>query len=63
VSDNGGSHFNFVLQAGLGFQYAVGDRNTLDLEWRYNHLSNANLCTANYSLNGSLFLLGFSHHF
>jgi opacity protein-like surface antigen len=63
VPEQGGSHFNFVLQPGLGLQYAVGDRNTLDLEWRYLHLSNATLFPSDPSLNGSLFLLGFSRHF
>jgi len=63
MPEQGGSHFNFVLQPGLGLQYAVGDRNTLDLEWRYIHLSNATLFPSDPSLNGSLFLLGFSHHF
>jgi len=58
-----GSHFNFVLQAGLGLQYAVGDRNTLSLSWRYIHLSNAHLYPTDPSLNTGVFLLGFSHLF
>ncbi len=63
VPEIDGSHFNFVVQPGLGIQYAVGERNTLTLSWRFNHLSNGNIYPPNPSLNSSLFLIGFSHLF
>lgn len=55
-----GSHFNFALQAGVGVQYAIGDRHVLSFEWLYQHLSNAYIYERNPGLDLGLFLLGFS---
>jgi len=55
-----GSHFNFILEAGVGLQYALSDRYVLSFEWLYNHLSNADIYPSNPGINNSLFLLGFS---
>lgn len=63
VPEKGGSHFNFVLQAGLGLQYAVGNTDTLNFECRFNHISNGDIYPPNPSLNSVVFLLGFSHFF
>lgn len=55
-----GTNFNFTPQAGIGFHYAVGERSTLDFEWRYHHFSNAGISDANPGINISSFLLGLS---
>jgi opacity protein-like surface antigen len=55
-----GSQFNFILEAGVGIQYALSDRHTVNLGWLYHHLSNANTHPPNPSFNSGLFLLGFS---
>jgi hypothetical protein len=55
-----GSQFNFSLQAGVGVQYALSGRATVNLAWLYHHLSNADLYARNGGLNTGLFLLGIS---
>jgi len=55
-----GSQFNFSLQAGVGVQYALSGRATVNLAWLYHHLSNADIYSRNVGLNTGLFLLGFS---
>ena len=56
----GGTNFNFVLEAGVGLHYLLGDRAGLTAEWRYHHFSNGGIEPPNPSLNSSLFLIGFS---
>jgi opacity protein-like surface antigen len=56
----GGTNFNFILQTGVGLQYAISDRHALSFEWLYHHLSNADTGDHNPGFNTSLFLLGFS---
>jgi opacity protein-like surface antigen len=56
----GGTHFNFVLEAGAGVHYLLGDRTALTAEWRFHHFSNGDLQPPNPSLNSSLFLIGVS---
>ena len=55
-----GSQFSFSLQAGVGVQYALSERGTVNLAWLYHHLSNADLYSRNVGLNTGLFLLGIS---
>ena len=55
-----GTTFNFILQTGVGLQYAISDRHVLSFQWLYHHLSNADTGDHNLGLNTSLFLLGFS---
>ncbi len=56
----GGTNFNFTLQAGIGLHYALSQHGTLNLEWRYQHFSNGDISPPNPSLNASIFLIGFS---
>jgi len=56
----GGTNFNFTIQTGIGLHYALSERETLNLEWRYHHFSNGDIVPPNPSLNTSLFLIGFS---
>ncbi len=57
---HGGTSFNFMLEGGLGLQYAITPRSLLGAEWRLQHFSNAGISQPNPGLNMSLFLLGFS---
>jgi len=55
-----GSHFNFILQTGLGVQYFLDEGTTLNLEYRYRHISNAHYRDPNSSINSSFVLVGMS---
>jgi opacity protein-like surface antigen len=55
-----GTSFNFLLEGGLGLQYALTPRSLLGVEWRLQHFSNADISERNDGLNMSLFLLGYS---
>jgi hypothetical protein len=55
-----GSNFNFILQTGLGVQYFLDDKTTLNFEYRYRHVSNANYEKPNSSINSSFVLVGAS---
>ena len=58
-----GTNFNFVAQGGLGLQYILNSRTTLDFRAIYHHLSNADTGRDNPSLNSFIFTLGASYHF
>ena len=49
---------NFTAQPGFGFHYFVSDRTAFTGEWRYHHISNANIEKPNLGINSSLFLIG-----
>jgi hypothetical protein len=51
---------NFTPQAGLGLHYWVLRRAALTGEWRFHHISNADLREDNDGINDSLFLVGIS---
>jgi hypothetical protein len=53
----------FYPQAGLGVHYFAQNNLSIDLDWRFHHMSNANLEMPNNSINASLLLLGFSWYF
>ncbi len=53
----------FYPQAGLGLHYFATDNLSLDLGWRFHHMSNANTEHPNNSINASLLLVGFSWFF
>jgi opacity protein-like surface antigen len=55
-----GTSFNFMLEGGLGLQYALTPRSLLGVEWRFQHFSNADISPSNPGLNLSVFLIGFS---
>ncbi|HFD12116.1 MAG TPA: acyloxyacyl hydrolase [Crenotrichaceae bacterium] len=53
----------FYPQAGLGVHYFFHDNMSVDLGWRFHHMSNANTTLPNNSINASLLLFGFSWYF
>ncbi|MCH9698220.1 MAG: acyloxyacyl hydrolase [Gammaproteobacteria bacterium] len=53
----------FYPQAGLGLHYFFTDNMSVDLGWRFHHMSNANTELPNNSINSSLLLFGFSWFF
>ena len=53
----------FYPQAGLGVHYFITDTMSVDLGWRFHHMSNANSELPNNSINASLLLFGFSWYF
>jgi len=58
-----GSNFNFASNAACGMQYFFNHENSINLEWRYFHFSNAGLDSDNDDLNMSNIFIGFSHIF
>ncbi len=54
--------FNFVLAGGLGLQYFVSERVSLDAAWRYHHISNAGSRSPNDGINASVPSFGFTLH-
>jgi lipid A 3-O-deacylase len=55
-----GTNFNFTLQAGVGFHYALSQHSTLNFEYRFHHFSNGDISPPNPSLNTNSFFIGFS---
>lgn len=53
----------FYPQAGLGMHYLFTDNLSVDLGWRFHHMSNANTDLPNNSINASLLMFGFSWFF
>lgn len=58
-----GTNFNFIGQGGLGLQYLLSARTSLDLLAIFHHLSNANTGRHNPSLNSFILSLGVSYYF
>lgn len=58
-----GQNFNFNLEAGVGLRYLLTPRCSLNLEYRYQHISNANLCEHNIGVNAQGPILGVSYFF
>ncbi len=54
--------FAFLLQAGAGAQLFVRPGMSVDLAWRFQHISNAGTSRPNNGLNASLPLLGVTLH-
>ena len=61
--NNFGTNFNFASNAAAGIQYFFNSENSVNLEWRYFHFSNAGLDSANRGLNMRNIFIGFSHIF
>jgi hypothetical protein len=55
-----GSRLNFNYQGGTGIQYLVRKDLALMAEYRFHHVSNANIAHPNEALNSSKFLIGIS---
>lgn len=51
---------NFILQSGLGLHYFISERTALTGEWRFHHISNANIHDRNAGINSSLVMFGFT---
>ncbi len=58
-----GEPFNFNLDVGVGLRYFITQRWSVNLEYRYQHLSNANLGHHNLGINAHGPLLGVSYFF
>jgi lipid A 3-O-deacylase len=57
------SQFNFVLTAGVGLSYFITKQTTLNVGYRFHHISNAGTQYPNLGLNSSLPFGGFSFYF
>lgn len=55
--------FNFTPQIGPGLSYLLSGNMAVSLEWRFYHISNANIDTPNVGLNVGMWLLGVSMFF
>jgi opacity protein-like surface antigen len=53
--------FNFTLQAGAGAHVPLSSRVALTGEWRFHHISNAQLNEPNGGINDNLLLLGVTY--
>jgi hypothetical protein len=51
---------NFILQSGVGLHYFISERTALTGEWRFHHISNANIHDRNPGINSSLVMFGFT---
>ncbi len=58
-----GQAFNFNLDLGCGLRYFIADHWSLSLEYRYQHISNANLGQHNIGINSQGPILGVSYFF
>ncbi len=54
---------SYTPQLGVGLRYMLGRRASIELEWRYHHISNANSHPPNHGINTNLFSLGSSVFF
>ncbi len=54
------SQFNFTLQIGAGLRYLLSKRVSLNLEYRFHHISDAHITEKNPGLNSDFVLLGLS---
>lgn len=51
---------NFTPQGGVGAHYFLSERTAVTAEWRFYHISNADIELPNLGINSSLFLVGIS---
>lgn len=58
-----GQGFNFTIQLGIGLKYILSKRWSLDLETRYNHLSNAGMDERNEGVNAIGATVGLTYYF
>lgn len=58
-----GTKLCFSYQGGTGVQYFIDKKTTLDLEYRYHHISNAGTAEPNEPINSSKILLGVSMYY
>jgi opacity protein-like surface antigen len=53
--------FNFLLQTGAGLHWFLSERNSLELGYRYHHISNAGSRRPNVGINSHVAYLGISY--
>jgi opacity protein-like surface antigen len=58
-----GENFNFNLDAGLGFRYLITSRCSVNLEYRFQHFSDADLSAVNLGVNAQGAFVGVSFFF
>ena len=58
-----GSQFNFNLQAGAGLSYFVVPTASINLSYRYQHVSNAGTAEPNHGIDAGVVLIGTSMFF
>jgi opacity protein-like surface antigen len=58
-----GQNFNFNLNAGLGTRYFISPNWSVNAEYRYQHISNANLSSRNVGVNADGPVLSLSYFF
>ena len=58
-----GQPFNFNIDVGVGTRYFVAEKWALTLEYRYQHISNANTGQHNLGINANGPMLGVTHLF
>jgi len=56
-----GSDWNFLLQTGIGIQCFLSDKTAINVQYRYRHISNANIKSPNSSINSSFVMIGLSY--
>jgi hypothetical protein len=54
---------NFLLQAGPGILLVLSDTTALTVGYRFQHISNASLCSFNPGINSSALYVGISRLF
>jgi hypothetical protein len=54
---------NFVLQGGVGALYFLGPSVALSAGYRFQHISNASLCSRNLGINSNAIVIGVHHFF
>ena len=54
---------NFTPQVGIGLRHMLTEGSSLELEWRYHHISNAGTHPPNHGINTNMLLLGTSIFF
>ena len=55
--------FAFMPQLGVGLRYMLTEGSSLELEWRYHHISNAGTHPPNHGINTNLLSIGTSIFF
>jgi hypothetical protein len=55
-----GTDYNGNYQGGIGIHYVIGDNTSIEINYRYHHISNADTAQPNDPLNSTKFLVGVS---
>lgn len=57
------TQYNFIPQLGCGVSYDLKENMAIDLEYRYRHLSNADIKLPNDGINVNMFLIGVTYRY